>query len=368
MRIVVSTTGTSILTHGCNQQTRALLTETANLSEDELKELGKLEEVEARVLEQSKKLLDAGIDEARKMSAELNGLGALGVLDCGPSGSKTTHYLIHTDTYQGKRVAQVLSEWLRAKVKSHAQCPEFNGLSTRSLQDFQATMADLAEWASEVLQPSRAKGVKVTFNLTGGFKSVNGFLQSLATFYADETVYLFESSPELLRIPRLPLALASNESFAAHLSVYRQLSLFGELPIGSCQGIPESMLLMLDDKASLSAWGEMLWKEAKPGFYEERLLAPLSAKIQLSQSFEKSVQDLPPDRRRLINERLDDLANYLESNRKAMPSSLNLQKLVGKPVAGSTHEFYAWSDQDARRGFGHFRGETFVVDQLGKHL
>jgi hypothetical protein len=39
------------------------------------------------------------------------------------------------------------------------------------------------------------------------------------------------------------------------------------------------------------------------------------------------------------------------------------------PVGGSTREFYAWSDQDVRRCFGHFEAAgQFVIDRLGDHL
>jgi len=56
----------------------------------------------------------------------------------------------------------------------------------------------------------KRNGYRVIFNLTGGFKSVQGFLQSIASLYADEAVYVFETASELLRAPRMPLRLDMN--------------------------------------------------------------------------------------------------------------------------------------------------------------
>jgi hypothetical protein len=48
----------------------------------------------------------------------------------------------------------------------------------------------------------------VVFNLTGGFKSLNGYLQTVAMISADRCAFLFEGAPELMEIPRLPVRLA----------------------------------------------------------------------------------------------------------------------------------------------------------------
>jgi hypothetical protein len=59
----------------------------------------------------------------------------------------------------------------------------------------------------EELPGYRSRGYKVVFNLTGGFKSVQGVMSILGMMYADEVVYIFETGTELLRMPRLPIVL-----------------------------------------------------------------------------------------------------------------------------------------------------------------
>ena len=74
-------------------------------------------------------------------------------------------------------------------------------LRTDSLDSFQMALSDLVRWCDEevAVAPYR-HSYRVLFNLTGGFKSIQGFLQILAQFYADETVYIFESGDVLLRM------------------------------------------------------------------------------------------------------------------------------------------------------------------------
>jgi hypothetical protein len=42
--------------------------------------------------------------------------------------------------------------------------------------------------------------------------------------------------------------------------------------------------------------------------------------------------------------------------------------LKGNPIAGSTHEFDAWADADARRVFCHYENGALILDKLGKAL
>jgi CRISPR/Cas system-associated protein Csm6 len=65
----------------------------------------------------------------------------------------------------------------------------------------------------------------VVFNLTGGFKSVQGFLQAISSFYADETIYIFQFSSELLQIPRLPIKLDTQGIIDENLTIFRRLGL-----------------------------------------------------------------------------------------------------------------------------------------------
>ena len=82
--------------------------------------------------------------------------------------------------------------------------------------------------------------------------------------------------------------------------------------------------------------------------------------------FIEDVQSLPPERKKIINERIDELAKCLNT-KNYNPPSLDFKPLK-TPYKCSTHELDAWSDLDARRIFGHFEKRVFVLDRLDKGL
>lgn len=69
-----------------------------------------------------------------------------------------------------------------------------------------------------------------------------------------------------------------------------------------------------------------------------------------------------------MNDKLDKLAVYLESDQTKPLKSLDLKPLKGNPKPPSTHEFDAWADRDAKRVYCHFEGETLILDRLDKAL
>ncbi|MFM7559507.1 MAG: hypothetical protein ACKO5O_05535, partial [Cylindrospermopsis raciborskii] len=84
---------------------------------------------------------------------------------------------------------------------------------------------------------------------------------------------------------------------------------------------------------------------------------------------ENSLRGISADRLILINERIDQLAKNLESGGEYNVSSLDLKALKGNPRRPPIHEIDAWSDQDAKRIFGHFEsGNHFVLDKLDSGL
>ncbi|MCD8479074.1 MAG: hypothetical protein LRZ88_01835 [Candidatus Cloacimonetes bacterium] len=49
--------------------------------------------------------------------------------------------------------------------------------------------------------------------------------------------------------------------------------------------------------------------------------------------------------------------------------SLSFKKISDNAVAGSTHEFYAWSDDGAKRVFCHYNeANVLILDELDNHL
>ncbi|WP_435182705.1 putative CRISPR-associated protein [Cylindrospermopsis raciborskii G7] len=361
---VFSPCGTSLLTNQADQEERALVTKYANTKhieeippEDSLK----LQSLAKKVEE---KLASADLELAGKMSAELNGIIKLynGKLE----KKEDIHYLLCTDTWLGEQTATLVKQWLEEKGLKNVWKIRQKDLQTKDIESFQVALSDIVEFFENTIPGYRASQYKIIFNLTGGFKSVQGFLQTLATFYADETIYIFETAKDLLRIPRLPVKMVAEDSVRDHLKVFRRLA--NGMKTAEVSGVPET-LLRIGDEVSLSPWGGLVWQRTKKEIYRERLHPSPSEKVSYGPKFENSLRGISADRLILINERIDQLAKNLESGGEYNVSSLDLKALKGNPRLPSTHEIDAWSDQDAKRIFGHFEsGNHFVLDKLDSAL
>ncbi len=366
--LIVSTCGTSLLTNGADDALRRVLTRTANARLADLAQEDR-EQIQARVAEQQAGLNGASHTEVRRLSAELNGI--LGLYENQPElGKADQHVLLHTDTFQGEVVANMIRDWLTSRGLS-ASCELVRELSTARLEAFRVGMNELLNWSDRTLPGYRDAGFHVVFNLVGGFKSIQGFMQTLGMFYADETVYIFEAGNELLRIPRLPIEInaGARESLRQNLTAIRLLD--AGLPLADRQllpAIPETFLYRLGDEVDLSVWGRLIWKRHKPEFYREQPLPTLSSWLVPSSKTLDQAQQLPPERIAVFNERMDDLAVYLEGGQKNCPKRLDFKALKGNPCPPATHECDLWADADTQRAFGHFAGTVFEVDRIGAAL
>lgn len=360
---ILSPCGTSTLTHRVADDIRNLLNRYTN-ERDETQ----IPETDRKNLRQwldqaREKLAQADIKSAAHISAELNGIIKFyrGQFS---HNRKDYHLLLCTDTWLGEESAKMVKNWL----EQHHLVVEMirqKDLQTNDLASFQSALSDITKWCAETLESYR-KTYQIIFNLTGGFKSVQGFLQTLASFYADETFYIFESGKELLRIPRLPIQMVPDEIVTQHVDIFRKLAL--NLKVVDCTGIPETLLVNIDNQWSLSPWGELVWEQSKKSLYAQKLFPPLTQNISFSKGFKQDVESLRgSDRLVMINERIEQLTRHFE-NPQYHPKALSFKPLKGNLIPSSTHEFYAWSDQDAKRIFGHFEKGVFVLDQLGNHL
>jgi CRISPR/Cas system-associated protein Csm6 len=166
-RCVVSTVGTSLLTNlATTDAERALLRDSANQRDDELSaQVSTFLETLAERLDQL--LATAEVSRLRRASAELNGLYGLygGSI---PSGSQDIHFLLGTDTAQGRCTAEALSRHLRARglVTEVYVAP---GLSTRSTAAFTEGITAVIRWCEETLEGYRQAGYRIVFNLVGSF-------------------------------------------------------------------------------------------------------------------------------------------------------------------------------------------------------
>lgn len=306
-------------------------------------------------------LQEEDLSQVARMSAELNGL----IKFYGGSilQNHDHHVLLCTDTWMGEVVATMEAEWLN-RFCADVEVKKQTDLQTAEMKPFQLALSDLVRWSQETLPRYRENRYRIVFNLTGGFKSVQGFLQTLAMFYADEVVYIFQEADSLMRIPRLPIELKAKETVRQHLHCFRRLA-YG-LKVESAVEVPETFLMRVGGEVTLSPWGSLVWEQTKKQIYEEQLWDTPSDKLRFGRNFAGSIAVLQPDRLRMVNEKLDVLARFLETGIHV--KSLDIKELKGNPCPPSTHEIDAWSDQDAKRIYGHFEANVFVLDKLDEAL
>ncbi|MBX5452952.1 MAG: putative CRISPR-associated protein [Acidobacteriia bacterium] len=358
--LLLSTCGTSSLTNNADENTRSWLNKIANK-----KDLPKTESerLQKHAAHRKQQLLDAKITERRRLSAELNGIAA--VLERW-APSRIQHFLIQTDTAAGKACAKIVQAVLE-KDGQPVQIIEAPGLRTDDFPSFREALADVTKQLEELLPGHREQGWTVLFNLTGGFKSVNAYLQALGMLYADRCVFLFEGAPMLMEIPRLPIKLVEKDEIQKHLTVFRKLEHGYSVAESEAAGIPDALLLSDDGQVTASVWGDVVWSRVRKELLKERLLEPLSPKLAISNAVRKAFDKLEDKRRVEVNDALDALSAHLDLG-KELPKSNTLRELKGNPVPPATHELYLWSDGSAGRLFGHFDEDHFIADSLGPHV
>ena len=364
----ITTCGTSLISNNATKEDRQRLNTLANSQESNLSNDDK-KFLNDKLENQKGILFKGGFQKAKELSAELNVLVTYALGKLPTLNKEDLHILIHTDTYQGKIVAELLNDWLIEKgCKSSTK--QIEDLNTKSLSDFKNGISSLISWCEATLPGYKSSGYKIIFNLSGGFKSLQGFMQTLGMFYADELLYIFEGDNQLLRIPKLPIELESSvqEAIKTNLNVFRRLGIRGmTLKNDSVKTIPESFLYEMGEEVELSNWGQLVWERCKSKFYSEKILHPLNH-ISFSPSGQKSLNDLPKAFISNYNQRIDDLFFYFESGKKQCLNRLNYKKLTDNPCPPSTHECDLSADKGVWRIFGHEEGNTFVIDNIGPGL
>lgn len=274
MRFILSTIGTSILTNSIDRANpdeardwARILGDSANLQQDELSDeaIRVINTLAERALD---KLLMDDVETNRQASAELNGIYGIyeGRL---PENSNDQHYLICTDTAQGQTTGDLIAEFLSSKgftVSVEIQ----KGLSTKDTESFTKGSKGLITWLDNSI-PRSGSDWNVIFNLVGGFKSLQGYMQTFSTFYADETVYIFERSSDLIKIPRLPIQIDTTV-LERHLTEFAMMAAGEMYPIEKLADIPETLLEPVDGYAGLSAWGSLIWNRTKLDLLAKELL------------------------------------------------------------------------------------------------
>ncbi|MFV9504094.1 MAG: helix-turn-helix domain-containing protein [Oscillochloridaceae bacterium umkhey_bin13] len=160
--------------------------------------------------------------------------------------------------------------------------------------------------------------------------------------------------------------MAVTETLREQITTIRRLAL--RLQGTAVTALPETLYLQIGDDAELSPWGELIWQQTRSELYAEQLWPSPSPLLVYGPRFADSIKKLAPDRRATINERIDDLARYLEHPDHPNVKRLDFKRLKHNPYPPATHECDAWADEGAKRLFGHYEGDRFVLDALDKHL
>jgi len=339
MKLILSTVGTSLLTNQVAGEQRTELFRASNLEEKDYTSalIGLIEYIKETL---KSKLESATEADLKRLSAELNGI--LGIYDgIFPDNSQDVHVLIATDTYQGKVTTQIISDYLGTKgFQVFKYTPA--KLSTLGKAEFTGGIKDLLKWFDGAdglnLESYKKSGYEVIFNLTGGFKSLQGYLNTIGMFYADRLVYIFETGKELIEIPKLPVEINPD--------LFREKALefalmYSDLP-SPAQGIPPLMLDEYDRNAYLlSDWGILTWNKVKNTVLQEKLLSFPCLKYE--SSFEKEFQKATQQQRVNLQEVLAKVSIILQQNQDGVATL--------KRSGGLQYDDYSGKNA----GIGHFR-------------
>ncbi len=275
LRVIISTIGTSLLTNQINRSADGekswynQLRDTANLKADSTPKevLAIIEELKNRAIG---KLTQSQIHQIRLASAELNGIYGIyqeKLLD----GKQDIHYLISTDTLQGRATAEIVDRFLKKNGLVNVSIYTPTGLSTASNQAFSEGIDDIIVWLRKEIIPLRDK-YKICFNLVGSFKSLQGYLNTIGMFYADEIIYIFEGKDSnLITIPRLPIKV-DESLIEPHTTQLTLINAGYKLPSDKTVGIPETLIGDFNGQKVLSTWGQLIWDESKINLLSRSLL------------------------------------------------------------------------------------------------
>jgi putative CRISPR-associated protein (TIGR02619 family) len=264
-KLVISTVGTSLLTNQIDREFEdnwaVRLRDTANLSQEEIAKHHKdVSDIITTLQDRAAEKLKGEVEDIREASAELNGIYALYKKQLN-QGSKDMHWLIATDTAQDQVTAKMLENFLRTQgLTADLHTPQ--GFSAKSTEAFTNGIDEFLNWIEETVPGYKDSGYQICFNLVGGFKAIQGFANTIGMFYADEIIYIFEGSRDIITIPRLPIKVDTSvikpvqfALMASGVGVWVKLS--------ELQSVPETLIFVVGEEATLSNWGRLTWNNCK---------------------------------------------------------------------------------------------------------
>jgi putative CRISPR-associated protein (TIGR02619 family) len=307
-RVIISTIGTSLLTNQINRANSeekswyGLLRDTANLSIEVIQETyPEIADIIHELSERAKqKLAQSQVPQIRAASAELNGIYGL-YQEQLARGKQDIHWLIATDTAQGRKAAEIVQSFLRShNISFNADIYAPPGLSTASTRAFGDGIDQLIAWMQETIPPFKESGYQIFFNLVGSFKSLQGYLNTIGMFYADEMIYIFEGKDSnLITIPRLPIAIDISviDPYKVPLAL---MDAGAEISVNDeqVQGIPESLVFDDGEEMTLSTWGKLVWSQTKAEMLSQELLP--FPRIEYKESFLKDYDKIKTNQKERV--------------------------------------------------------------------
>ena len=285
---ILSPCGTSLLTNGASADERSRLSQYANALENQIPAAEKAV-LSKRIETVRERLLRSSPQEVVTLSAELNAI--VRYYGYRIDHKRDFHVLLTTDTWLGRTTGELVKSWLQQYGMSITVYTQPD-LQTKELNRFQLALSDLVVWCEKNI-PS---GYHVVFNLTGGFKSIQGFLQTLAIFYADEAIYVFESGTELLRLPRLPVRIAADQVLEKQFPTLRKIN--HGIKTNASDDSLALLVLQIGDDIALSQYGQIIFQQLKNDFYSKKIYPPVLDQIRFGPKFMKSVEKIDRQRER----------------------------------------------------------------------
>lgn len=342
-RLIVSTVGISVFLNvlGASEDAwRSRLNRAANDQQLSGELAQKADELAARA---TARLEQGDVADRRRISAELNGLYGIYEGDLS-AGKADMHYLIATDTALGRKAADVICAFLRENGLSvDVYVP--GDLSTATPAAFSKGMKQLIHWCENTIPGYRDAGYQVVFNLTAAFKSLQGYLNIMGMFYADEMVYIFETGSRLLSIPRLPLQvdIGALREHRLELAMMAQGHIFSQEQVVN---VPAG-LLDIDEQGNawLSDWGLLVWNRVRQELLGDDLLP--FPRLQYTEKFRRDYKQASPGERAALQEILAKVSGLLEdSHGDTAPL---------KRDGGLQYDVYTGKTTEDGRPIGHFR-------------
>lgn len=321
-RLIISTVGTSLLTNQIDidldpDDWTKRLQQTANYTTDEInkyhQDISQIIEKLKRRAEEKLDDDDTDIEEIREASAELNGIYGLYDKEL-ERGISDTHLLIATDTAQGRVTAGILESFLKSKGISNTSICIQTGLSLSSSAIFVEGMAKLIPYIQNTIVDCQNRQYDICFNLVGGFKALQGYFNTIGMFYANELVYVFEGSNEVIKIPKLPVKInrAKVEPYKVQLAIMNA----GDISTSweEVKKVPPDWVLVDGNEMTLSAWGQLIWNQCKDEILSEELLN--FPKLEYARSFKDDYQNQTDIQKRVkLQETLAKVAYLLTKNK-----------------------------------------------------